>query len=71
MRVTQHADADESGSQRLPQKLGAAVSEKLCQRPGSAVRSLILHYSKAPTAARAASESQVSTFAARGVTVMF
>jgi hypothetical protein len=32
MRVTQHADADESGSQRLPQKLGAAVCEKLCQR---------------------------------------
>jgi len=70
MWVTQHADADESGSQRLPQKLGAAVSEKLCQRTGSAVKSLILHYSKAPTTARATGESQVSTFEARGVTIM-
>jgi hypothetical protein len=70
MQVTQHADADELGPQRLPQKLGA-VSKKLCQRAGSAVRSLILHPSKAPTTARATGESQVSTFEARGVTVMF
>jgi len=49
----------------------AAVAEKLCPWAGSAVRSLILHHSKAPTTARATGESQVSTFEARGVFVMF
>ena len=67
MRVAQHADAEYLGAERLE----AAVSEKLCQLLGSAVRSLILHHSKAPTTARGAGESQVSTFEARGVSVMF
>ena len=49
----------------------AAVAKKLCQWAGSAVRSLIPHHSKAPTTARATGESQVSTFEARGVSVMF
>ena len=49
----------------------AAISEKLCPLLRSAVRSLILHHSNTPTTARADGESQVSTFVARGVSVMF
>ena len=56
---------------RMTRVVPAAVAKKLCQWAGSAVRSLILHQSKAPTTARVAGESQVSTFEARGVSVMF
>jgi hypothetical protein len=55
----------------LTDSTAVAVAEKLCQQTGSAVRSLILHQSNAPTTARVASELQVSTFEARGVFVMF